>query len=105
VSPLPNVIHILPLFLSETTIRSRVAIPDSAIAVSLVSTLGGSADSERKIITMYQFQKAGKTWTPLCCCCFLKILRILGVNKMSIFNTLWGLTYPFMGSNIPVYGV
>jgi hypothetical protein len=32
-----------PLFLSETATQSRVVTPDSAIAVSLVSTLGGGA--------------------------------------------------------------
>jgi hypothetical protein len=32
---LPHVIYIIPLFLSETATRSRVATPDSAIAASL----------------------------------------------------------------------
>ena len=50
-------IYILPFFLSETATRSRVAPQDLAIAVSLVSTLGGRADSVRKIIKIYQSQK------------------------------------------------
>jgi hypothetical protein len=49
-SPLPTLIYIIPFFLSETATRSRVATPDSAIAVSLVLTLGGGADSVRGIL-------------------------------------------------------
>ena len=47
-SPLPSSCDIYhPLFLSETATRSRVATPDTAIAASLVSTLGGGACSIR----------------------------------------------------------
>jgi hypothetical protein len=54
---LPNLIYIIPLFLPETVTRSRVVTPDSAIAVSLVSTLGGGADSVRRILMIYQSQE------------------------------------------------
>jgi hypothetical protein len=37
-----------PIFLSETATQPGVVTPDSAMAVSLVSTLGGGADSVRK---------------------------------------------------------
>ena len=55
-APFPTLIYIIPFFLSETATRSRVATPDSAIAVSLVSTLGGGADSVRRILMIYQSQ-------------------------------------------------
>jgi hypothetical protein len=47
-SPSPFDIYPIPFFLSETVTQSRVATPDSAIAVSLVSTLGGGADAVRE---------------------------------------------------------
>ena len=53
--PFPTLIYIIPFFLFETATRSRVATPDSEIAVSLVSTLGGGADSVR-ILMIYQSQ-------------------------------------------------
>jgi hypothetical protein len=43
----------------ETATRSRVATPDSAVAVSSGSSLGGGADTVRKIIKRYQSQKTG----------------------------------------------
>src|SRR5688572_25423454 len=45
---LPHLIYIIPFFLPETATRSRVATPDTAIAASLMSTLGGGADSVRE---------------------------------------------------------
>jgi hypothetical protein len=45
---------VAPLFLSETVTQSRGATPDSALAVSLVSTLGGGAGSVREMIKIYQ---------------------------------------------------
>jgi hypothetical protein len=57
---LPNLIYIIPLFVFETATRSRVATPDSAIAVSLMSTLGGGAGSVKGILMIYQSQEDGK---------------------------------------------
>jgi hypothetical protein len=48
VSPLPTLIYIVPLFLSETVTRSRVVTPDSVITMTMVSALGDGADSIRE---------------------------------------------------------
>jgi hypothetical protein len=55
-APFPTLIYIIPFFLSETVTRSRVVNPDSAIAVSLVLTLGGGADAVRGNLMIYQTQ-------------------------------------------------
>jgi len=55
-APFPTVIYIIPLFVSETVTRWRVATPDSVMAVSWVSTLGGGAASVKGILMIYQSQ-------------------------------------------------